>query len=738
MFSRPDGSSVDESPGAGSSGGEMNSLIGDELSPLADDEEDVDPELEVRRPAAVRTRGFTSKTFALVAVAAIVVFGVGMETGLIVARETDADADGRLIEEDPTAPGPLPPPSTRPDGATPFQPEGELEAHALNRVRAGLAAVEKARKDMLASFDGDSQILSANEFQGQPGDRVLVDKMAQAMLARRPFVISAAGSSVSAGHDNMGTDAWPRVLGRILRPLWKTFEVDLVLRNQAVGGRNPNPHSLCLAPMLGDDADVVLREWEYWSFYEGFERDRIFKNENEKKWGHSPPRDPTAQMAGLEVFLRMAYMLDNQPAVHLVFLKHAERRGAGELAYLKRWFAPDGPLGSVYGSYGLNAFDCFGKPFDHLRAAAKQPRWQKDVDEATGAKRKCERDSYDNVADCPVDFKKQDGHHEGLLFVNWHPGPLGHATMARQIAYHYMSLMLDAARAIVNGAQGDGGLAAHRKLVEKAAAPRMPLPDNAHCADELCKYKPRCAYSYLPKAQPPDVGDLMVNETASGGQDGANSDTNGKGWVNVLAPNQVECDSEQFRRDRCFAKSQRKTEACRNCLRTRSHLDRKRGFMGAQSDGPITLRSAPGLHLCHVWLCEPPYEWIKSRLTANWRQDVAVKVNGKECSAENGCYSVRQTGYKQCGVVDANAVLGDACRDMQIDVELRVSPKDFPDGACVVKDEDGRQRCDWGSGWEGTDGADECCEMVDGACRVVKGKRTLDEVAAYISEVIAI
>eukprot|EP00954_Amorphochlora_amoebiformis_P009673 752884-Amorphochlora_amoeboformis.AAC.1 len=93
-----------------------------------------------------------------------------------------------------------------------------------------------------------------------------------------------------------------------MSPLWESAGVNYTMRNQAVGGRNPNPHVLCLEPMLGSDSDIVLREWEYWEFSEGFERRYILEKEKEDNLNlvGPGPRDPKAQVAGLEVFFRMA------------------------------------------------------------------------------------------------------------------------------------------------------------------------------------------------------------------------------------------------------------------------------------------------------------------------------------------------------------------------------------------------------------------------------------------------
>ena len=470
----------------------------------------------------------------------------------------------------------------------------------------------------------------------------------------------------------------------------------------------------------------------------------MFKHTSESEYQGGNPRDPTAQMAGLEVFLRMAFMLKNQPVVNLVFLQHAEKSDA--LDYLHTWFDESKTeLLGEYSKFGVNAFNCFGKPFDHLRQRANEAmrggtkRYKHTVNENSGQKEECDanEETYNNVADCPVDFEKQDGYHEGLLFVNWHPGPLGHSTMANQLAYHYTDLMV---KAINNILAHKSDLDSYKKHIAYNAKPK-PLPENRHCADSLCKFRPMCAYSYLPKAQGPDVGDLMVN---SSDMDSGNEDNRGRNmWLNELAPNQAFCSDEQFQRDKCFAESAKQTDQCKNCVQARSYLDYKRAMAGSKASGPIKFRIPTKMKRCEIWLCEPPYEWAKDMLTANFWTDISVKVNGNPCTKDNGCFSVRQTGYKQCALISASGLLGgnDKCQSAEpnsVIVQVDVTPTEFPAKACEKRDEDGRKQCRFGSRWAGTSGDDNACQMDNDECRVNSSfKRKLDEVVAYFSEVIA-
>ena len=113
------------------------------------------------------------------------------------------------------------------------------------------------------------------------------------------FVVAAFGSSVTAGHDGFGHTAWPAVLGRRLSKELEPLGIEVEVRNQAVGGAEPFPRSLCVGPIAGSDVDLVIREWEYWGFSDGLEA----------------PGAHGGEEGAIEIFLRTAFLLPNKPAV---------------------------------------------------------------------------------------------------------------------------------------------------------------------------------------------------------------------------------------------------------------------------------------------------------------------------------------------------------------------------------------------------------------------------------------
>ena len=117
-----------------------------------------------------------------------------------------------------------------------------------------------------AYYSNDEQVLDSLVY-ATPGFAVNLDAKLAALAvqkggAKKKFVVAALGSSVTAGHDGFGDTAWPAVLQRRLAKALAPFGIEVEVRNQAVGGSEPFPRSLCMSTLAGDDADLVIREWE--------------------------------------------------------------------------------------------------------------------------------------------------------------------------------------------------------------------------------------------------------------------------------------------------------------------------------------------------------------------------------------------------------------------------------------------------------------------------------------------
>lgn len=74
-------------------------------------------------------------------------------------------------------------------------------------------------------------------------------------------MVSFAGTSVTAGHDNLFEESYPLVFGRALQPVFEAAGIDLVVRNHAMGNNPAIPSAFCVGAQLGEDTDVAV--WEF-------------------------------------------------------------------------------------------------------------------------------------------------------------------------------------------------------------------------------------------------------------------------------------------------------------------------------------------------------------------------------------------------------------------------------------------------------------------------------------------
>jgi hypothetical protein len=80
--------------------------------------------------------------------------------------------------------------------------------------------------------------------------------------AKKKFVISFGGYSVTVGRGNYYHQSYPFIMQNVLKPMFEKFlHLELVVRNSAIGGIPSFPYGWCLPNFLGDDADVI--SWDY-------------------------------------------------------------------------------------------------------------------------------------------------------------------------------------------------------------------------------------------------------------------------------------------------------------------------------------------------------------------------------------------------------------------------------------------------------------------------------------------
>lgn len=101
---------------------------------------------------------------------------------------------------------------------------------------------------------------------GTPEDekKAIAHTAERIILARqntREFVMSFGGYSVTVGRGNYYNQSYPFILQEVLKPVFEAIDLELVVRNSAIGGIPSFPYGWCLPNFLGTDSDVV--SWDY-------------------------------------------------------------------------------------------------------------------------------------------------------------------------------------------------------------------------------------------------------------------------------------------------------------------------------------------------------------------------------------------------------------------------------------------------------------------------------------------
>lgn len=134
---------------------------------------------------------------------------------------------------------------------------------------------------------------------------VVRGKILRAVLRQSQFVVSFAGTSVTAGHDNFLNQSFPLVFHREANSSFAAAGVDLVVRNHAMGNNPAIPASFCLGSQLGSDTDVAV--WEFGMMVGGDSRNGY-----------------------VELWMRNAIALPKQPALMLLDPGEGARKPDGD------------------------------------------------------------------------------------------------------------------------------------------------------------------------------------------------------------------------------------------------------------------------------------------------------------------------------------------------------------------------------------------------------------------------
>ncbi|KAL7503421.1 hypothetical protein ACHAXN_001231 [Cyclotella atomus] len=138
---------------------------------------------------------------------------------------------------------------------------GKEEATAmLSRGLKSFAKQSSSSKDIDSVFTHDSlkgtatrflSLLKEHELHPPSGNNTSV-----------PFILSFGGYSVTVGRGNHFSQSFPFVFQRIIRPLLlSSLNIDLIIRNSAIGGIPSFPYGWCLPNFLGRDSHGI--SWDY-------------------------------------------------------------------------------------------------------------------------------------------------------------------------------------------------------------------------------------------------------------------------------------------------------------------------------------------------------------------------------------------------------------------------------------------------------------------------------------------
>ena len=365
------------------------------------------------------------------------------------------------------------------------------------------------------------------------------------------WVVAVAGSSVTAGHDGFGRPRGPPCSAPRSR---RTPRARRGLRRAERRGRrtDPNPWpALCVAPSLGEDADVVVREWRT-GVSARARPTRPVARARARRRRPGASRASEQRRAALELWLRSLWRLPRQPAAHFLQLDtgvsasakgggEARRRGAtcsGSRPPTSRSRAPAAravrerkrlPLPGLRRSPPFEGLRAAAPPFEQrcaqrqtgrqalregrreqrrrvprqLRAPGRLPRARRvprhgpmrSVAHAERPRRRRRRAAAAAAARGRVRSRQPQP------LCELAPAPLGHEVIDHQLADYHLGVLADALAALVDALARGGGAALAPLL---ARAPRAAARPAARGARAICGGAGRgatCAHAYRPPSR---------------------------------------------------------------------------------------------------------------------------------------------------------------------------------------------------------------------------------------------
>ena len=342
---------------------------------------------------------------------------------------------------------------------------GESGSFTLQRLQATRTAATNLITLLEEYYNGAEQtkrmLLDAWQSQwnfdnpeGTARDRVdkLVDTMARALVTddQTEFIIGTIGSSVAAGHDNCHYDSYESQLERTFAPVWEAAGMKLVAQNAGEGGGcgdDFNNQVFCIKQNVSPNIDIAHYTWTY------------FEHGEEK-------------FTARENLIRWTQMLPHQPPVHVF--------NAG----LNDHDDKDQEEGLVeyYSKYGYNQF--------YIKQGHTNGGYDYQSDSSKGIDHYAWGfigDGYHSTTRYGVNEPSPDRKESlGVVFRNWHPGPLAFEFLSDAFAYTYSKAILEALdmieSAITSGKDPrKTWSASKRKILLKKS-----LPEPKYCEPRYC------------------------------------------------------------------------------------------------------------------------------------------------------------------------------------------------------------------------------------------------------------
>jgi hypothetical protein len=376
-------------------------------------------------------------------------------------------------------------PSSRSSASTEAVKRSSASTEAV-KLRAALEAITSLRSALLKEYKVES-VLRESMWRDERTADLLSERFHRAFHRQsRTFVISVAGMSNTAGHDNRFNSSWPMVMAQLLKPVFLALGITLEVRNHAIGGTFSLPYSWCLPTFLGQDSDLVM--WEFMMGSEGYGDLKI-------------PSD--------ELFIRNAMGLREHPLV----------------------------MFNMMGTPRKDEED--GKPIElEARSAASRPEFWQDPERRRLMEHylpyglhalNIEQGIWDQDHRSPFTYSEMWLKKDFPGGAPWHPGVAGHRLQASAIAYFYgyaMSKMIqsemDHPHAHADWTHSHGP-AATLNLPASLACGHGPSGlwcdlGNAQCATS---YEPKVGKAAGGAGNAGDLKDVIAGPTA---------------WTHVIAP----------------------------------------------------------------------------------------------------------------------------------------------------------------------------------------------------------